>query len=73
MPSMYWAKGMTEPDVLDAGAWRSSSVNCSIGGVGIRGLGVLLDGINIHRGLTVAGHLVRYRGKSGAIGRRDFE
>ena len=44
-----------------------------VGGVGTRGLGVLLDGINLHRGPTVAGHLVNYRGKSREVGCKSFE
>ena len=44
-----------------------------VGGVGTRGLGILLDGIDIHRVLTIAGHLVNYRDESWEFGCKNFE
>ena len=56
MPSMYWASlGITEPDALDVGARRPS-------------LGELFDRVGGGRGLTVAVHIVNYRGESGESG-----
>ena len=59
---MYWARGMTPTILLGELFDRVSRA-------GPRGLGELLDGINIHRRLTVGGHLVGDRGRIEVFGR----